>query len=172
MKLKNEDVFKILPQASLSLLNEIMEDLKNKVLNGELDNDFDDLKAYVKEEYGTTDDSKVEKVATLDEYLKKEPNKEEYHSEKFASIEKRMAEYEKILYEKEVKIKELEYSNLKNELNNDIDTLMQKYYEAMSKMNIYGSQKEKISREVKRAFKDILVENLEKYEKLRENDDE
>ena len=42
----------------------------------------------------------------------------------------------------------------------------------MSKMNIYGSQKEKISREVKRAFKDILVENLEKYEKLRENDDE
>ena len=83
-----------------------------------------------------------------------------------------MAEYEKILYEKEVKIKELEYNNLKNELNNDIDTLMQKYYEAMSKMNIYGSQKEKISREVKRAFKDILVENLEKYEKLRENDDE
>lgn len=172
LKLKNEDVFKILPQASLSLLNEILEDLKNKVLNGELDNDFDDLKAYVKEEYGTTDDSKVEKAVTLDEYLKKEPNKEEYHSEKFASIEKRMAEYEKILYEKEVKIKELEYNNLKNELNNDIDTLMQKYYEAMSKMNIYGSQKEKISREVKRAFKDILVENLEKYEKLRENDDE
>ena len=83
-----------------------------------------------------------------------------------------MAEYEKILYEKEVKIKELEYNNLKNELNSDIDTLMQKYYDAMSNMNIYGSQKEKISREVKRAFKDILVENLEKYEKLRENDDE
>ena len=76
------------------------------------------------------------------------------------------------MLEKDEKINALEKNNLRAQLNNDIDIFMQKHYEALDKINVYGMTKERISREIRNAYEDILIDNLEKYKKLRDDNNE
>lgn len=190
LKYKGEDILKQYPDIDGEKLVELVEEIKYKVLMQELSNDYDELKVYVL--------NKMEKPKPVEAEVNNEvslPNVEEFSfqkeevfnsqpklennetknsdsDDKLAVIEKRMEEYEKKLLEKDEKINALEKNNLRAQLNNDIDIFMQKHYEALSKINVYGMTKERISREIRDAYEDILIENLEKYKKLRDENNE
>lgn len=183
LKFKEEDILSKYPRITNEELSSIIEEIKYKVLTKELTNEFDELNTYVKEKIESSTYIK-ENIEEIDEenivFQQNEEKKVEPFSKDFVNddyskllnMERRMAEYEKKLMEKEEKINALEKNSLKNQLNNDIDILMQKYYEAIEKINVYGLAKERINREIRQAFEDALIDNLEKYEKLREKEDE
>lgn len=187
MKYKGDDILKQYPDIDNEKLVDIVEEMKYKILMKELPNDYNELRNFVI--------NKIEKPIVIEESKDAKPSVEEFTFEnefgtnssvltketvdskntdddKLAVIEKRMEEYEKRLLEKDEKINALEKNNLRAQLNNDIDIFMQKHYEALDKINVYGMTKERISREIRNAYEDILIDNLEKYKKLRDDNNE
>ncbi len=156
MKYKGDDILKQYPDIDNEKLVDIVEEMKYKILMKELPNDYNELRNFVI--------NKIEKPIVIEESKDAKPNVEEFTFEnefstnssvltketvdskntdddKLAVIEKRMEEYEKRLLEKDEKINALEKNNLRAQLNNDIDIFMQKHYEALDKINVYGMTK-------------------------------
>lgn len=188
LKYKGEDILKRYPNIASGLLIDLVEEIKYKVLMQELPNDYDELKVFVMNRVEPKEETplipikeeinpNVQKFSFEKEEDEKTENIEEevqsnINDDKLADIAKRMEEYEKRLLEKEKKINALEKSNLQSQLDNDVDVFMQHHYEALEKIGIYGMAKERISREIRSAYEDVLVENLEKYKRLRDENNE
>lgn len=187
LKYKGENILEEYPNIESSLLVDLVEEIKYKVLMKELANDYNELKNYTMNKIKAIDslnnrsnkseevNPNIQEFSIEEKEVKKDDEEKKYsfeNDDKFANIEKRMEEYERRLKEKEEKINALEKNNLHSELDSDINVFMQHHYEAMEKIGIYGMAKERISREVRNAYEEILIENLEKYKRLRdENND-
>lgn len=190
LKYKGENILNEYPNIESGLLVDLVEEIKYKVLMQELSNDFDELKTYAMnriksnnnsndnliEEKGEKDNPNIQKFSFESDDEKTVLNDEKKYvfenEDKLANFEKRMEEYERRLKEKEDKIDALEKNNLHSELDSDVNIFMQHHYEAMEKIGIYGMTKERISREIRNAYEEILIENLEKYKKLRDENNE
>lgn len=186
LKYKGEDILKKYPNIESDLLIDIVEEIKYKVLLSELPNDYNVLM-----DFALSKINKNSEISSLDNEKQVKPNVEEYSFEnnkkrnesstyspvnndnnKLADIERRMEEYEKRLKEKEERINSLEKNNLLSQLDSDVDVFMKHHYEAIENVGIYGMAKERISREIRDAYEEILVENLEKYKRLRDENNE
>lgn len=195
LKYKGENILKEYPDIENDLLVDLVEEIKYKVLMKELPNTYDILKDYVnnriekvmskeitlQDENNYSNNPNIHKFSLEDDLNENKIDERKFieensyafkNDDKFANIEKRMEEYERRLKEKEEKIDALEKNNLHSELDSDINVFMQHHYEAMEKIGIYGMTKERISREIRNAYEEILIENLEKYKRLRDENNE
>jgi len=176
----------------------IMKDVITKVLKGELNNEYYEIKRYVVnalEVYGVEpsineiEEKKEDVYREYNEYVDNEENKIE--DEKFTSqdennnfvslpsgneintiddLKRKVIEIEKTLREKDQKIKELERQALEYKLEKDINVIVDQNLELLRDLNYIenGSEKILLSRELKEIYKGIIKNVNSKYRLLNE----
>ncbi len=159
LQYKGENILKEYPNIDGELIYSIIDDVKYNVLTKKINNNYNEIKDFVNELINN-----IFKQESLKRKTLVLPKTNILQENKFVEYEKQLMELtsdERIAYEA-----------MENELNSDIDALMQKYYEALEKIEIDSIEKETLSKKVRNSYKKLLINTLEKYKILRENKNE
>lgn len=172
----------------------IYKDIILKVLNKELENDYNIIKQYVINAlslYNVGVDEESQSIQTYKPYkeyddqvygfneekiIEREPIKEEKKEEvrdntpisTFEQVQRKVSEFEKTLREKDERIKELERQALENKLESDVNNIVGQNLEILRDLNYLekGSEKLMFSRELKEVYKGLIKNVDPKYKAL------
>ena len=152
IKYFEEDIIHDFRSLSLSGVTKLLEEIKEGILEGTLLNDYYEIKEFVSKY--TSNDEKAQKIE---------------RSVKEIGYSNSNNDYSKSNYEREVKnsedrLYELETNNLILELEREAERFVQN---AIRNLDVYQDEKEKVYRELKEAYKKILIKNTQKYERLK-----
>lgn len=172
----------------------IYKDIILKVLNKELENDYNIIKQYVINALSLNNvgvDEESQSIQTYKPYkeyddqvygfdeekiIEREPIKEEKKEEvrdntpisTFEQVQRKVSEFEKTLREKDERIKELERQALENKLESDVNNIVGQNLEILRDLNYLekGSEKLMFSRELKEVYKGLIKNVDPKYKAL------
>lgn len=176
-----------------SYFETIYKDVILKVLNKELENDYNIIKQYVINAlalYNINVDSEEDNAKTFKPYkeyddqvygfseekvIEREPIKEEIEVVKdntpistFEQVQRKVSEFEKTLREKDERIKQLERQALENKLESDVNNIVGQNLEILRDLNYLekGSEKLLFTRELKEVYKGLIKNVDPKYKAL------
>lgn len=145
IKYYEEDIIRDFRSLSLVGVGDVLEKIKEGILEGTLLNDYYEIKEFVS---GYT---------RIDEASSSLNKKEEKTSFDTISFKQEIDDRAK-------RIQELETNSLILELEKEAERLSQS---AIRGLDIYQDEKEKVYLELKEAYKNILIKNTQKYERLK-----
>ena len=146
IKYFSEEIMHDFRNISLGGIDDLLEKIKESILEGNLMNDYYEIKEFVSK-YAYTEEVKIKEE-------KVESN----------IVNRSFVRMQEELEQKEAKIRELEASNLLIELDKEAERVARSI---VRDLDIYQDEKEKVYKEIKEAYRNILIKNTQKYERLR-----
>ena len=146
-----EDIIKDFKEISVAGIYDVLEKVKEAILEGKLLNDYYEIKEFVSQ-YAYNERNFINSTKKVEEKEETVNNDEEIFKLK------------EELKRKEEIIQELEENNLLEELEKESDRIARSI---VKDLNIYKDEKDKVYNELKEAYRNILIKNTQKYERLK-----
>ncbi len=146
-----EDIIKDFKEISVAGIYDVLEKVKEAILEGKLLNDYYEIKEFVSQ-YAYNERNFINSTKKVEEKEETVNNDEEIFKLK------------EELKRKEEIIQELEENNLLEELEKESERIARGI---VKDLNIYKDEKDKVYNELKEAYRNILIKNTQKYERLK-----